>query len=150
MSSGSPSSLGTVVLATNVVSELMRASPDPHVSRWVRAVSPALVYTTSVTVAEVRFGIARLPAGRRRARLNDAADEVFGAFTDHVLSFDAAAASEYADVVVEREQSGTPIGGFDAQIAAICRVRGAALATRNTGDFGGLGLTLVDPWAMET
>lgn len=149
MSSGSPSSLGPVVLDTNVISELMRASPDGHVESWVRAVPPAMVYTTAVTVAEVRFGIARLPAGRRRARLSDAADEVFGAFADHVLSFDAAAASDYADVVVEREQAGTPIGGFDAQIAAICRVRGAALATRNTDDFGGLGLNLVDPWAVD-
>jgi predicted nucleic acid-binding protein len=150
LSSGSPAPPGTVILDTNVISELMRASPDTRVESWVRAVPPALVYTTSVTVAEVRFGIARLPVGRRRARLSEAADDVFGAFADHVLSFDASAASEYADVVVEREEAGTPIGGFDAQIAAICRVRGAVLATRNIGDFGGLDLTLVDPWAMDT
>ena len=149
MSSSPPALPGAVILDTNVVSELMRASPDSHVESWVRAVPPAMVYTTAVTVAEVRFGIARLPPGRRRARLSDAADEVFSAFADHVLSFDAAAASEYADLVVEREQAGAPIGGFDAQIAAICRVRRATLATGNAGDFGGLGLNLVDPWATD-
>lgn len=150
MTPGSPTVPGTIVLDTNVVSELMRAAPDLHVEAWVRGVPPAMVYTTSVTIAEVRFGIARLPAGRRRALLGDAADEVFGAFADRILSFDAAAADQYADVVVEREHAGAPISGFDAQIAAICRSRRAALATRNTDDFSRLGLALIDPWLTGT
>lgn len=146
MTTGSPTAPDLVVLDTNVVSELMRAAPDLRVEGWVRTVPPATVCTTSVTIAEVRFGIARLPAGRRRAMLADAADDVFGAFADRILSFDAAAAGHYADVVVERERSGAPIAGFDAQIAAICRSHRAALATRNTQDFARLGLDLVDPW----
>lgn len=150
MTTGSPTAPRSIVLDTNVVSELMRVAPDVHVEGWVRAVPPAMVYTTSVTLAEVRFGIARLPAGRRRALLADAADDVFGAFADRVLPFDAAAADHYADVVVEREQAGAPIAGFDAQIAAICRSRRAALATRNTDDFGRLGLDLIDPWLTGT
>lgn len=150
MTTGSPTSPGAIILDTNVVAELMRASPDVHVEGWVRAVPPAMFYTTSVTLAEVRFGIARLPAGRRRALLADAADDVFGAFADRVLPFDAAAADQYADVVVEREHAGAPIAGFDAQIAAICRSRRAALATRNTDDFSRLGLDLIDPWLTGT
>lgn len=141
---------GAVVLDTTVVSELMRAAPDGHVEAWVRAESPEMVYTTSVTLAEVRFGIARLPTGRRRLLLEEAAEEVFGRFADRVLPFDTAAARGYADIVVEREHAGVPIAGFDAQIAAICRARGATLATRNTNDFVQLGLRLIDPWTTGT
>lgn len=146
MTTDSSAGRGSVILDTNVVSELMRAAPDKHVEGWVRRVPPAVVYTTSVTLAEVRFGIARLPAGRRRDLLADAAEDIFGAFEDRVLPFDAAAANQYADVVVERERAGAPIAGFDAQIAAICRSRRAVLATRNTADFSRLGLDLIDPW----
>ena len=137
---------GVVILDTNVISELMRAVPDERVQDWVHGIPPPTVHTTSVTLAEVRFGITRLPAGRRKALLSDAADDVFGAFMNRVLPFDAAAASHYADVVVQREQAGVPIAGFDAQIAAICRFHTATLATRNTNDFLRLGLDLVDPW----
>jgi toxin FitB len=149
VTTSSPASPGAVILDTNVISELMRAAPDGRVQDWVRGVPPAMVYTTSVTLAEVRFGIARLPVGRRRALLSDAADDVFGAFADHVLPFDSAAANRYADIVVQREQAGVPIAGFDAQIAAICRFHTAALATRNTDDFLRLGLHLIDPWLTD-
>lgn len=148
MSAGSPTTPGAIVLDTNVVSELMRTSPDAYVEGWVRDVPPTVVYTTAVTLAEVRFGIARLPAGRRRDLLVEAANDVFGAFADRVLPFDAPAAAHYADVVVRRQHAGAPIAGFDAQIAAICRSRGAALATRNTDDFSGLDLDLIDPWLI--
>jgi hypothetical protein len=135
-----------IVLDTNVISELMRAAPADSVVAWVTSRPRAAVATTSVSVAEVRYGIGRLPAGRRRELLLAAADEVFATFQDKVLPFDAEAARHYADVVVEREQAGTPISGFDAQIAAICRSSNAILATRNTDDFTGLGLALVNPW----
>jgi len=137
---------GAVILDTNVISELMRATPDALVQGWARRVPPAVVFTTSVTLAEVQFGIARLPAGRRRTLLGEAADDVFGSFADRVLPFDAAAANQYARVVVERERVGAPIAGFDAQIAAICRSHHATLATRNIDDFSQLGLNLIDPW----
>ena len=135
-----------LVLDTNVVSELMRPTPDAGVVTWVRRWPPALVCTTSVTLAEVRHGIARLPPGRRRALLEDAADDVFTTVTDRVLPFDVAAADHYADVVTTRERAGAPISSFDAQIAAVCRSHRAALATRNTDDFEHLGLDLSDPW----
>ena len=138
-----------VVLDSNVVSELMRTTPAPEVVAWVDRQDAARVCTTSVTVAEVRYGIARLPAGRRQDALWAAADDVFTVFTDRVLPFDAAAAVHYADVVVERERAGAPISALDAQIAAVCRVRAASLATRNTADFDGLGLELTDPWSKN-
>ena len=135
-----------IVLDSNVLSELMRATPDDRVLRWVEGQPAAALCTTAVSVAEIRFGIERLPAGRRRTALRNAADDVFGAFAAQVLPFDADAAREYADVVVQRDRAGVPISGFDAQIAAICRSRGATLATRNTVDFTGTGVELVDPW----
>jgi predicted nucleic acid-binding protein len=137
---------GPVVLDTNVVSELMRRAPADAVLAWVGRQEPAAVCTTAVTVAEVKYGIARLPSGRRKTQLEAATAEVFEAFADRVLPFDVAAADLYAQLVVERERAGTPITGVDAQIAAICRQHGAVLATPNTADFVGLGLSLTDPW----
>jgi predicted nucleic acid-binding protein len=128
----------------------MRAAPDARVQSWASEVPPDLIYTTSVTLAEVRFGIARLPAGRRRDVLGAAADEVFDAFADRVLPFDVSTANVYADIVVGRAKAGAPISGFDAQIAAVCRVHRAALATRNTEDFTRFGLELIDPWRAAT
>jgi len=135
-----------IVLDTNVVSELMRGTPESSVITWLGRQRSAELFTTAVTLAEVRYGIARLPDGRRKNDLSQAADEVFGAFPEQVLPFDAAAAATYADVVTDRDRAGQPIDGFDAQIAAICRSRQATLATRNTKDFHQTGVELVDPW----
>ncbi|MFV2017692.1 type II toxin-antitoxin system VapC family toxin [Micromonospora sp. LOL_023] len=135
-----------IALDTNVVSELMRAEPAPTVLRWLRRNSGDSLYTTTVTVAEIRYGIARLPEGLRRKSLHQAANEIFAAFPRQVLPFDLAAANAYADIVAGRESLGNPIDGFDAQIAAICRSQAATLATRNTKDFLDTGITVVDPW----
>lgn len=135
-----------IVVDTDVASELMRPSPSTAVTAWVRARSSAELFTTSITLAEVLHGIRRLPGGRRKDLLEAAAKDVFSAFADHLLAFDASAAAEYATVVHARERDGTPMDGVDAQIAAICRVRGATLATRNVKDFRGTGIEIVDPW----
>lgn len=135
-----------IVVDTNVASELMRRAPDAGVVRWVRSARPDDLWTTAVTVAEILVGLARLPVGRRRDTLHRAVREVFRAFDDRVLGFDAAAADHYAEIVVARERSGAPIAGFDAQVAAIARRHGATVATRNTRDFVGTGVELVDPW----
>jgi hypothetical protein len=135
-----------IVLDTNVVSELMRAEPARAVLTWLQQNSGDGIYTTTVTVAEIRYGIARLPEGQRRESLHQAANEIFAAFPRQVLPFDLAAANAYADVVTVRESLGNPIDGFDAQIAAICRSQAAALATRNTKDFTNTGISVVDPW----
>lgn len=139
-----------IVLDTNVVSELMRRAPAPAVVAWLGTVAPHDLYTTAITVAEVRYGIARLPDGRRKSQLVEAADEVFLGFPEQVLAFDAAAALAYASVVTARDRAGVPIHGFDAQIAAICRLHQATLATRNVGDFYGTGIEVVDPWQEAT
>lgn len=135
-----------IVLDTNVVSELMRADPSERVLTWISGHAGQDLVPTAVTVAEIRYGIARLAAGRRRDRLDAAAREIFDAYGAEILGFDATAAGDYADIVVARERLGTPISAFDALIAAICRSRDAALATRNIADFDGLGLELHDPW----
>lgn len=139
-----------IVLDTNVTSELMRPTPSPVVTAWLRSRVPAELYTTSITLAEILYGIERLPDGRRRDLLRSTATEVFAAFAEHVLAFDAAAAAEYAQIASHRERAGAPIDGFDGQIAAISRLHGAALATRNTKDFRHLGIELIDPWRRES
>ena len=136
-----------IILDTNVVSELMRPEPAPQVAAWIRDRDRPELRTTSVTVAEIRYGIARLPDGRRKQALLAAAGDIFRAFEDQVLPFDAAAAEHYAAIASNRERSGKPISGFDALIAAVCRSRGAALATRNLPDFDGTGIETIDPWA---
>ena len=135
-----------IVLDTNVVSELMRRKPAPTVIAWLRDQNGAELFTTAISIAEIRYGIARLPEGSRRTQLAEAADVVFASFPDQVLPFDVAAATAYATVVAERDRIGAPIDGFDAQIAAICRARRALLATRNIKDFRETGVELVDPW----
>lgn len=139
-----------IILDTNVVSELMRAAPPPAVLAWLGESPADALYTTAVTVAEIRYGIARLSEGYRREALHQAANEVFAAFPQQVLPFDLVAASAYADVVARRDALGQPIDGFDAQIAAICRVHAATLATRNTKDFADTGIAILDPWQAGT
>ncbi len=102
-----------IVLDTDVTSELMRRSPSsPAVTLWVRARSAPELYTTSIMLAEVRYGIERLPDGRRKDLLRSTTDEVFSAFADHVLAFDAVAAVACAGIVSSRERAGEPIDGF--------------------------------------
>lgn len=135
-----------IILDTNVVSELMRPSPQPEVVEWVRALPGREVFTTSITLAEIGYGIARLPEGRRRDAMSDIAGQVFTAFSENILSFDAAAAERYPVVVTRRDRAGLPIEGFDAQIASICHVRNATLATRNDKDFRQTGIEIINPW----
>ncbi|MGH3545190.1 MAG: type II toxin-antitoxin system VapC family toxin [Mycobacteriales bacterium] len=138
-----------IIVDTNVVSELMKPSPYPGVQNWIRARHGSRLHTTSITVAEIRYGIERLPAGRREDVLVTTADKVFAAFSDQILPFDAAAAIRYSVIVAARDRSGEPIDGFDAQIAAMCRTHGATLATRNLKDFYLTGIELADPWQRQ-
>jgi hypothetical protein len=135
-----------IVLDTNVTSELMRPVPAPVVVAWVRAKRTSDLYTTSITMAEIRYGIERLPDGRRKELLRSTAEDVFSSFSEDVLPFDADATPAYAEIVSQRERTGNHINGFDAQIAAICRTHHAQLATRNVNDFKNTGLTVIDPW----
>ncbi len=136
-----------MVLDTNVVFELMRPSPEPAVVAWLNARPTRDLFVTAVTEAEVRTGIAYLPAGRRRRQLIHAADRAFEElFADRVLPFERKAARAYAGIAAERRTAGRPISQADCQIAAIALCLGASVATRNTRDFDGTGIAVVDPW----
>ena len=135
-----------IIVDTNVVSELMRPSPEEAVQDWVRAQSGRDVYTTAITVAEIRYGIEWLPAGPRQDSLRAAAVEIFSTFEYRVLPFDTSAAEQYALVMSDRDKLGLPVAGFDGQIAAICRVHDSGLATRNVADFEHTGITVINPW----
>ncbi len=135
-----------IIVDTNVASELMRPAPAQAVRDWVSSQAAGDLCTTAITVAEIRYGLARLTGGRRKDRLQAAADEVFTAFSEYILPFDASAAVHYALIVSHRDDIGMPIQGFDAQIAAICRARNATLATRNVKDFRETGVDITDPW----
>ncbi len=136
-----------IVLDTNVISELMRAEPHAGVLAWVAAQPRALLYTTHITRAEILYGIAALPEGRRRTALAAAADAMFAEdFAGRILPFEASAAARYPEIVLTRRNAGNPIEGFDALIAATALAKGASVATRDTGGFTGCGLTVIDPW----
>jgi predicted nucleic acid-binding protein len=138
-----------IILDTNVVSELMGPEPAPQVASWVRDRDRRELRTTAVTLAEIRYGIARLPDGRRKQVLLAAADDIFSTFADQVLPVDIKAAEQYAVIASNRERAGKPIASFDALIAAVCRSQNAALATRNVADFDGTGIEIVDPWLLS-
>jgi toxin FitB len=137
-----------IVLDTNVVSEMLRPSPSVKVLEWTLAESPIALFITAITEAELLYGIARLPEGRRRTALEGLVLPVLDEdFAGRILPFDSAAAREFADIAAERRRIGKPISEPDARIAAIARSRGAVLATRNISDFTDCGLTLINPWA---
>ena len=136
-----------IVLDTNVISELMRRTPSRSVSDWIDLQSSGSLFITAVTEAEIGYGLALLPPGRRRDVLTDAAERAFrGLFGGRILPFDGEAAVLYATIAAESRAAGRGISQFDCQIAAIARARGAALATRNADDFVGCGLEIVNPW----
>lgn len=136
-----------ILLDTNVVSELMRAEPAGAVLAWFGAQDAAALFLSAISEAELRAGVAVLPAGRRRETLLAAVDAVTEQdFAGRLLPFDSAAARAYADVHARRRAAGRPIAEADCQIAAIAAARGLAVATRNTGDFQGCGIAVIDPW----
>jgi toxin FitB len=136
-----------IVLDTNVVSELMRLEPAAAVVDWVDGQSGIDIYLTAITVAELLYGVARLPDGHRKAELAERVEAVLAEDFEHrVAPFDGTAAAHYADIVVRRERAGRPISTADAQIAATCRSHGALLATRNVDDFADTAVVVVNPW----
>lgn len=138
-----------IVLDTNVVAEMMAKVPNPSVLSYLNSLTepPSL---SAITVAEVRFGIALLPAGHRKRELANATEELVTSLgLDRILIFSNTTASCYADVVSRRRRAGRPISQFDGAIAASCIEHKAALVTRNTKDFDGLRINLVNPWDAQ-
>lgn len=136
-----------IVLDTNVISEILRPQPEGKVVAWLESLSEE-VAITAVTLAELLAGIRRLPDGRRKEVLSVNVHAALEPYRDgrSVLPFDDVAAQSYATVLANREALGLPIHTADAQIAAICLVRGAICATRNQKDFAHTGVELTDPW----
>jgi predicted nucleic acid-binding protein len=134
-----------IVLDTNVVSELAKQAPDPLVIAWVDSQIELAIVAPSL--GELRYGVARLPEGKRRTALGEAIDQFVSDDLDGlVLAFDSACAGFYGQIAADREHVGRPIGIVDAQIAAICRAHDAVLATRNVPDFTDTGIAVVNPW----
>jgi toxin FitB len=136
-----------VVLDTNVISELMKASPSPQVMEWWEQQQSGELFTTTVTMGEILYGIEILPKGKRRDSLLTEAEAVFSQdFAGRILPFDEEAAQAFPEIAARRRAEGRPIAELDAQIAAVAQSRRAILATRNTGDFEGCSVRLTNPW----
>jgi len=136
-----------IVLDTNVVSELVRPSPNRSVVEWVDEHDSSELVITALTAAELRAGVALLPEGRRRDELGMRIESLLvETFAGNVLAFDVGSSAYYAEVLAVRTRGGRPITTFDAQIAAVCRQYDSVLATRNTTDFTDTGIQLVNPW----
>jgi len=136
-----------IVLDTNVVSEAIRAEPDPAVASWLASRPASSLFITAITQAELLYGLELLADGERRRLLTAAVHAILREeFRGRILSFDAQAAEVYATIASTRRVGGRPISAFDAQIAAIARSRGARVATRDVDGFDDCGVEVIDPW----
>jgi predicted nucleic acid-binding protein len=136
-----------IILDTNILSEMMRLERDGAFVRWIGATDSDELFTTAITQAEISFGVALLPHGRRRALLAGATRQVFAEnFAGRILPFDSRAAEEYATLSAKKRSLGRSMESLDAQIAAIARSRDAVLATRNIKDFIDCDVRLINPW----
>lgn len=139
----------TFLLDTNVVSEWVKPRPEPRVVAWLANVDEDRVFLSIVTVGELRHGIERLPASRRRERLDEwLRDELSQRFEGRVLPIDTAVANAWGTIVAQRERSGRPISTVDAFLAATADVHGLTLVTRNASDFRSSVKTVFDPWTQ--
>ena len=136
-----------LILDTNVISELLRPRPEARVENWLAEQDGRAVFLTAVSEAELRYGAAIMGNGKRQTALADAIELILRVdFAGRILPFDSDSAEAYAEIAAQRRAAGRPISQADCQIAAIARARGALIATRNTGDFVGCGVELIDPW----
>jgi hypothetical protein len=136
-----------ILLDTNVVSEMMRPVADPSVLRWLSMCSAEDLYCNAVVVAEIFYGVELLPDGKRKRDLLAGAERLFKVVLGgRILPFDEQAARQFSKIATARRSCGRPMTELDAQIAAIAQVHDASLATRNTPDFEGCGVQLINPW----
>jgi predicted nucleic acid-binding protein len=137
-----------IILDTNVISEIMRPAPDTAVLAWLRGWPTNRIATTTINIAEIKYGLARLEAGKRRRDLESKFFSFVSlGFANRILGFDEAAAEAYyGDLVVARERIGRPLEGFDGLIAAIAKGNGLDIATRNHADFEECGVAVLNPW----
>ncbi|TAN31634.1 MAG: type II toxin-antitoxin system VapC family toxin [Castellaniella sp.] len=136
-----------IVVDTNVISELWKITPAPNVLAWIDSQVVETLYLSSITVAELRFGVAAMPAGKRRAIYQERLErDVLTAFAGRVLSFDLDAARIYAELMARAKAEGKAVGNADGYIAATAAARGFTVATRDVNPFEAAGLTVINPW----
>jgi predicted nucleic acid-binding protein len=139
-----------ILLDTNVISEAMKPEPQPGVRDWLDAQAAETLYLSSVTIAELMFGIGALPDGKRKDNLATALDGVLDVFAARVLPFDVEAARRYAGLAVKARAAGLGFPIPDGYIAAIAAAHGFAVASRDTSAFAAAGLTVIDPWTVTS
>lgn len=135
-----------IVLDTNVVSEAMKPAPQPQVQAWLDEQVAQTLYLSSVTVAELRFGIEVLPDGRRKQLLGEAVDGLLSLFADRILPFDLAAAQHYAQLATLARAQGRGFPTPDGYIAAIAASRGFIVASRDVAPYAAAGVDVINPW----
>lgn len=138
-----------ILLDTNVISEAMKPQPHPAVQVWLDAQAAETLYLSSVTLAELLFGIGTLPAGRRKDALARTLDGLLELFRDRVLAFDSDAARHYAELAVAARTAGKGFSTPDGYIAAIAAARGFSVATRDVAPFRAAGVNVIDPWEVK-
>jgi predicted nucleic acid-binding protein len=136
-----------ILLDNNVVSEPLRLGPDTRVVEWIDAQPVETLFLSAITVAELRAGVALLPAGKRRSGLQESLEtRVLRLFAGRVLPFDLNCTQAYADLMAKARASGLAIASTDGYIAAIAVANGLAVATRDTGPFEAAGAKVINPW----
>jgi toxin FitB len=135
-----------IVVDTNVLSEVMRPAPAPQVVRWLAGAQPRSLALTAISIMEITYGVARLPAGQRKDATRQCWDGIQSAWTGTFLTLGMAESVAAGEVLAARAAIGRPMTTADAQLAGMCIAWGAGLATRNTKDFEGLGIDLINPW----
>ena len=136
-----------IVLDTNVVSEAMKPEPNPAVRAWLNSQASVTLYLSSVTVAELLFGIGALPVGKRKDMLAQTLDGLMRLFRDRVLPFDIDAARSYAELAVTAKRAGRGFPTPDGYMAAIAASRGFMVASRDTAPYEAASVTVINPWA---
>lgn len=135
------------ILDTNVLSALMYVAPHRNVITWLDRQPRTSIWTTSITVLEIRFGLQAMPAGKRRSALIQSFQELLAKIDHRVVPFDIMAAEQAGDLMASRHKKGRPGDLRDTMIAGIAMAQHATLATRNTAHFEHIPVPLVDPWA---
>lgn len=136
-----------ILVDTNVISEPLRKIPNDRVTAWIDVQPLETLYLSSVTVAELRFGVASLPASKRRERLHDGLEtRILPLFAGRILPFDLAASKCYAELMAKVRANGQPIGAVDGFIAATAAANGMIVATRDIAPFVAAGISVIDPW----
>jgi len=140
-----------ILLDTNVMSEPLRQAPEPRVIEWIDAQAMETLFLSAITVAELRAGVSLLPAGKRRASLQENLEKrVLPLFAGRVLPFDLACTQAYAALMVKARGAGLAVATADGYIAAIAAANGFAVATRDTSPYEAAGVTVINPWAQES